>query len=106
HHAAAVAPALDRLAVLRLRFPVPDEALRTQLWAAQLPPQIPTAGKLDLTALAHRFALSGGDIRDCAVRAAFLAAQDDATLSQAHLERAVLLEIRDRRKHSHSGPLD
>lgn len=109
-HAAALGPALglalDRLAVLRLRFPVPDEALRAQLWAAHLPPQIPTLGRLDLAALARRFALSGGDIRDCALRAAFLAAQDGSALTQAHLERAVLLEIRDRRKRPRSGPLD
>jgi SpoVK/Ycf46/Vps4 family AAA+-type ATPase len=105
-HGGPLDPALDRLPVMRLRFPVPDEALRTQLWAAHLPPQTPTAGRLDLAALARRFALSGGDIRDCALRAAFLAAQDGSGLTQVHLERAVLLEIRDRRKRPRSGPLD
>jgi SpoVK/Ycf46/Vps4 family AAA+-type ATPase len=105
-HAGALAPALDRLPAMRLGFPVPDEALRAQLWSAHISPQVPTAGRLDVTDLARRFALSGGDIRRSALRAAFLAAQDSSPLTQSHLERAVLLEIRDRRTFPRGGSLD
>ncbi len=80
---------------MRLHFAMPDEALRARLWAAHVTPEIPTAGSLDFAALAQQFALSGGDIRNAALRAAFLAAQDGVALCQAHLERAVLLEARD-----------
>ncbi|HEY0992021.1 MAG TPA: AAA family ATPase, partial [Kofleriaceae bacterium] len=105
-HAGALAPALDRFPAMRLGFPVPDEALRAQLWSAHISPQVPTAGRLDVTDLARRFALSGGDIRRSALRAAFLAAQDGSPLTQSHLERAVLLEIRDRRTFPRGGSLD
>jgi SpoVK/Ycf46/Vps4 family AAA+-type ATPase len=92
---AAIDPADERRFAIRLRFPFPDEALRARLWAAHVTSQIPTAGPLDFAALARRFRLSGGCIRNSAVRAAFLAAHDRSALTQAHLERAVLLEVRD-----------
>lgn len=90
--AAAFDPVFRRRLSMRLRFAVPDEALRARLWAAHITPEIPTAGPLDLAALA-RLPLSGGHIRDCALRAAFLAAQDRSPLTQAHLERAALREL-------------
>jgi ATPase family associated with various cellular activities (AAA) len=89
---AAIDPAFQRQLSMRLAFPFPDEALRAQLWAAHLPRRLPTAGPLDLAALARQFRLSGGAIRDSVLRAAYLAAQDGSALSQAHLERAVQLE--------------
>jgi ATP-dependent 26S proteasome regulatory subunit len=102
----SIAPALDRLSAMRLSFPIPDETLRAQLWAAHVTPQIPTAGRLDFTSLARRFAQSGGDIRRCALRAAFLAAHDGSALTQSHLERAILLDIRDRRASPRGGSID
>jgi AAA+ superfamily predicted ATPase len=86
-------PVFRRRRSIRLRFALPDEALRVRLWAAYITPQIPTAGPLDLAALARRFPLSGGRIRDCALRAAVLAAEDRSPLTQAHLERAALREV-------------
>jgi len=91
----AIDPAFERRLAMRLRFPFPDEALRAQLWATHITPQIPTAGRLDFATLARRFPLSGGCIRNSAVRAAFLAAQEKSALTQAHLERAVQLEVRE-----------
>jgi ATP-dependent 26S proteasome regulatory subunit len=106
HRTCSIAPALDRLPAMRLTFPIPDETLRAQLWATHVTPQIPTAGRLDFTSLARRFAQSGGDNRRCALRAAFLAAHDDSVLTQSHLERAILLDIRDRRAFPRTGSLD
>ncbi len=91
--APAFDPVLRRRRSIRLRFPLPDEALRARLWAAHITPQVPTAGPLDLAALARRFPLSGGRIRDCALRAAFLAAEDRSALTQSHLERAARREV-------------
>jgi hypothetical protein len=96
----ALAPAFDpvfrRRQSMRLGFAAPDEAQRARLWAAQLTPQVPTAGGLDLEALARRFPLTGGAIRSCVVRAAFLAAQDRSAVTQAHLERAAQREVDER----------
>jgi hypothetical protein len=102
----SIDPAFKRRMSMRLAFPFPDEDTRARLWAAHVTPRIPTAGTLDLTALAHRFPLSGGYIRNSAVRAAFLAAQEGLPLSQEHLERAVLLEYRELGKLAQDGRME
>ncbi|MEO7729873.1 MAG: ATP-binding protein, partial [Kofleriaceae bacterium] len=90
-HDRAIDPAFRRQLAMRMAFPLPDEPLRAKLWASHIPSQL-RAGGLDVAALARQFALSGGDIRDSVLRAAFLAAQDGVALTQSHLERAVRLE--------------
>jgi SpoVK/Ycf46/Vps4 family AAA+-type ATPase len=102
----SIDPAFKRRLSMRLYFPFPDEDLRARLWAAHVTPQIPTAGALDFNALARRFPLSGGYIRNSALRAAFLAAQENTPLSQSHLERAVLLEYRELGKLSEDGRME
>jgi len=91
---------------LRLHFPFPDEDMRARLWAAHVPPETPTAGDFDFSALAHRFPLSGGYIRNSALRAAFLAAQEEQPLSQSYLIRAIQLEYRELGKLSTTGQME
>jgi SpoVK/Ycf46/Vps4 family AAA+-type ATPase len=102
----SIDPAFKRRLSMRLYFPFPDEDLRARLWENHIPSRVPTAGKLDFAALARRFPLSGGYIRNSALRAAFLAAQERAPITQAHLERAVLLEYRDLGKLSQDGRME
>ena len=102
----SIDPAFKRRLSMRLFFPFPDEELRAKLWAAHVTTRIPTTGTLDFTALARRWALSGGYIRNSALRAAFLAAQDGTPLAQQHLERAVLLEYRELGKLADDGRMD
>jgi hypothetical protein len=102
----SIDPAFKRRLSMRLYFPFPDEELRAQLWEAHVLPGVPTAGKLDYAALARRFPLSGGYIRNSALRAAFLAAQERVPVTQAHLERAVLLEYRDMGKLAQDGRME
>jgi hypothetical protein len=101
----SVDEAFKRRMSLRLSFPFPDEDTRFRLWAAHIPPQAPTQGDLDLRALAEAFPLSGGYIRNCSLRAAFLAAQEGVPLSHEHLLRAVRLEYLDMGKLDPSGRL-
>jgi hypothetical protein len=102
----AIDPAFRRRVSLRLSFPFPDEDAREQLWRVHLPSRLPIAGDLDLAALARRFQLAGGYIRNACLRAAFLAAQEETTLTQQHLERAVHLEYQQVGKLSTTGPVD
>jgi len=102
----SIDPAFKRRLSMRMYFPFPDEELRTQLWASHVPPQVPVAGPLDFAALARRFPLSGGYIRNSALRAAFLAAQENTALCQNHLERAVLLEYRELGKLADDGRME
>jgi len=102
----SIDPAFRRRLSMRLYFPFPDEELRARLWAAHVPPGVPCAGVLDFTELARRYPLSGGYIRNSALRAAFLAAQEKRPLCQDHLVRAVQLEYRELGKLSSSGRVE
>ena len=80
--------------------------MREKLWRAHLPPELPRAGDFDLEDLARRYQISGGYIRNIALRAAFLAAEEHSALTQAHLERAIKAEFREIGKIAESGTLE
>lgn len=73
-------------------FPLPDEGGRRALWDACLGPSAPRTDGLDLTLLARRFELTGGDIRCCATTAAYRAAHDGRPIGTADLLDAVRIE--------------
>jgi len=98
--------AFKRRLSLRLTFPFPDEDMREKLWRSHLPTAVPTAGTFDLAEIARRYQLSGGYIRNAALRAAFLAAEEHTPLTQAHLERAIKAEFREIGKIAESGILE
>ena len=102
----AIDAAFKRRLSCRLTFPFPDEEARERLWRVHLPDQLPLAGVLDLADLARRYKMSGGYIRNAALRAAFLAAEEQVPLSQDHLERAVRAEFREGGKLAESGFLE
>jgi hypothetical protein len=102
----AIDPAFKRRLTYRVTFPFPDEEMREQLWRSLIPSQVPVAGKLDFAGLSQRFRLSGGYIRNAALRAAFLAAEEGSSLTQAHLERAIRMEFREIGKLTESGALE
>jgi SpoVK/Ycf46/Vps4 family AAA+-type ATPase len=102
----AIDPAFKRRLTYRVTFPFPDEDMREQLWRSLLPPQLPVDGVIDFAALAQRFRLSGGYIRNAALRAAFLAAEEGVPLTQGHIERAVRMEFREIGKLAETGVLE
>lgn len=102
----AIDPAFKRRLSFRITFPIPDEEIREQLWQKHLPPSLPTAGELDLGGLARKYHLAGGAVRNCVVRAAFLAASEQQPLRQEHLLRAIRLEYRAVGKLAEGGPLE
>ena len=102
----AIDPAFKRRLSLRLQFPFPDEEMRVRLWAAHVTSQIPTEGQFDFADLARRFPMSGGYIRNAAIRAAFLAAHEGQALSQDYLLRAIQLEYREMGKLSTSTRIE
>ncbi|HYU82929.1 MAG TPA: ATP-binding protein, partial [Candidatus Polarisedimenticolia bacterium] len=98
--------AFKRRLTYRVTFPFPDEEMREQLWRSLLPPQVPIAGTLNFASLAQRFRLSGGYIRNAALRAAFLAVEEGGALTQAHIERAIRMEFREIGKLAETGALE
>ncbi len=92
----SIDPALSRRLSFELRFPFPDEEQRAEIWRRMLPAELPLTGDIDFPALATRFELAGGHIRNIVLRAAYLAASDRSeALSMAHLLRAAEYEYRD-----------
>jgi hypothetical protein len=87
--------ALDTAFLRRLRFsvqfPFPDAAQRAEIWRRVFPLQAPTE-KLDPDKLS-RLAVAGGSIRNIALAAAFLAADDGTPVRMAHLLRAARGEL-------------
>jgi SpoVK/Ycf46/Vps4 family AAA+-type ATPase len=84
--------ALRRRLAFRIAFPLPDVDERHRLWRAMLPPTAVVDGDVDFARLAHRFEMSGGYIRNAALRAAYLAAADGTSIAHRHFERAAVLE--------------
>jgi SpoVK/Ycf46/Vps4 family AAA+-type ATPase len=85
---------LDVSFLRRLRFivhfPFPDAELRAEIWRRIFPTDTPVDG-LDVQKLA-RVNVAGGNIRNIAVHAAFLAAETDESVRMWHLLRAVRAE--------------
>src|SRR6266536_551377 len=75
-----------------VHFPFPDESHRRRIWAGIWPTETPLAGDVDLDFLAHQFKLSGGNIKNIALAAAFLAAPENSPVAMAHLLQAVRRE--------------
>ena len=86
--------ALDQAFLRRLRFvvtfPFPDEVHRAAIWERLLPSGTPTA-ELDVRQLA-RLSVSGGNISNIALHAAFLAAAEHEPVRMTHLLRAARTE--------------
>jgi AAA+ superfamily predicted ATPase len=84
-------PAFERRIRTHILFEMPGPEEREKIWRVQIhPSKTPLADDVDFHALAERYAVSGGDIKNAVLKAAQLAAitegEDDAKrITQAHL---------------------
>lgn len=93
NHEANVDPAFRRRFTANVRLELPDEEERGRLWRLAFPAQAPARLRDDDAArLARRFAMSGGHIKNAALRAAYLAAARETSIDLALLEQAAQLE--------------
>lgn len=85
---------LDTAFLRRIRFivhfPFPDAAMRAEIWRRIFPPTLPTEN-LDMEKLA-RLHVAGGNIRNIALHAAFIAADAQEPVRMNHLLRAAATE--------------
>ena len=82
-----------RLAAV-IDFPVPDEDGRRALWRLHLRPEVPRADDIDIEFLARSFRVSGGNIANITLTAAYLAATDRRPVAMADLIAGVEREYR------------
>jgi len=80
--------AFVRRLALAVEFPLPGEADRRRIWHRIFPRATPLQPGLDLDGLGRRFEFSGGNIRNVALAAAFLAAADGGVVGMPHILRA------------------
>jgi AAA+ superfamily predicted ATPase len=75
-----------------VHFPFPDEATRLEIWQKVWPLETEVDPDVDFAKLAHRFHLSGGNIRNVGLAAAFLAAAESRPVRMADILHATRRE--------------
>jgi SpoVK/Ycf46/Vps4 family AAA+-type ATPase len=68
-----------------IEFPFPDEDHRLQIWHGIFPPEAPLETDVDFKFLASNFKITGGNIKNVAVAAAFRAAEEQSRICMKHL---------------------
>lgn len=81
--------AFQRRIHVMVEFAEPGPAERDRLWRGVLPSALPVADALDLARLAQRYPLTGAQIRDASIDAAYLAAAGAGVVTEDHLEAGV-----------------
>jgi SpoVK/Ycf46/Vps4 family AAA+-type ATPase len=86
---------MDEAFIRRLQFivefPFPDEAHRYHIWQRHFPPEAPRDEEIDYASLA-RLRISGGNIKNIVLAAAFLAATDGGRIGMEHMIQAARRE--------------
>ena len=77
-----------------ISFPFPDTATRKLLWQKMFDADAPMSEDVDYDFLAEAFKIAGGNIKNCVVHAAFLAASEGVPVSMRHILRSVVKEQR------------
>ncbi len=84
--------AFIRRLAFTIHFPFPDEEHRRQIWQGIWPANLSLTADVDLDFLSRQFKLSGGNIKNVALSAAFLAAANGGAVNMAHLLHATRRE--------------
>lgn len=90
---------LDRAYLRRLRFiinfPPPDAAAREKIWRQCFPSEAPLEPEVSFAYLARRVELTGGNIRQISLQAAFAAAAEgpEVAIGMRHILRATSAEL-------------
>ncbi len=74
-------------------FPLPDEPDRLRIWQGIFPEPSERAPDLDLNLVAREFELTGGEIKNCGLAAAYMAAAESTSIGMVHLRRAIRREL-------------
>lgn len=88
--------AFKRRLKFKVDFPLPDADDRTRLWAAMLPEEADVQlDKIRFEVLGKKFKISGGNIKNAVLRAAFYAAEAGTPITHKLLEKAAVAEARE-----------
>jgi hypothetical protein len=109
--ASNLAQNIDEAFTRRLQFvvplPFPNEGARLSIWRRHIPDDAPVADDLDLPRIARTFKISGGNIRNVALTAAFLAADEaGGSIGMRHVLCAMRREFARIGKPFPASPID
>jgi AAA+ superfamily predicted ATPase len=68
-----------------VEFPFPDAASRQEIWQRHFPNEAPVMADLDYAWLAKQFQITGGNIKNIVLNAAFFAAEDGGAIGLEHV---------------------
>ena len=74
-------------------FPMPDEAHRLKIWEGMFPREAERDMDLDIRLFAKEFEISGGEIKNIVLAAAYIAAGENRPIRMADVQRAVRREF-------------
>jgi ATP-dependent 26S proteasome regulatory subunit len=86
--------AFQRRLDLLVDFAMPEADDRRRLWQRHLRPGVPVSDDVDLDFMAERFRISGGNIRNIVVTAAYAAAAEGRAVTMNDLVRGTAVEYR------------
>lgn len=88
---------IDEAFVRRIQFiidfPFPDAVHREKIWQKTFPDEAPIDADLNFLFLAKQFKLTGGNIKNIGISAAYFAAQEAGSINMSHLVRATKREL-------------
>ena len=85
--------AFTRRLAFSIHFPFPDKAARMQIWQGAWPHDFPLSQEVDFRLLARELKLSGGNIRNIVLSAAFNGAEGFGDVELHHVLQAVRREM-------------
>ena len=83
--------AFKRRIKFMINFSMPSAEIREKLWHSILPAKTPRESGLDLDFFAQNFELTGSQIKDVLLNAAFMAAQQGTVLCNEHIKEALCM---------------
>lgn len=72
-----------------VNFPIPDAAIRKQIWMSAFAKSVPLDDEIDFDFLAEKFELAGGNIKNIVLNATFFAASENRSVEMRHILKAV-----------------
>lgn len=86
--------AFSRRFTFIIPFTFPDVTIREELWRNAWPDKIKISKEIDFFELANKAELTGGNIRNIALIASWLAAEENVEIGQKHISLAIERELK------------
>lgn len=103
---ASIDPAFIRRLKYLVNFKMPDEPTRFAIWQSVFPKAVPIAEDVNLRFYARQFEFSGAYIKNIALAATYLAAEEGGEVEHVHLLKAISRELMKEGRRLEQGQLE